>query len=135
MNVTGGSVCVSGTVSYASQDPWVFSGSVRQNIVFNADFNADLYARTVRACALDRDLASWEHGDHTLVGEKGVALSGGQRARVNLARALYREADVYLLDDPLSAVDAHVAAQLFDSIRHDLPRTMTNFTRLSICMR
>ena len=123
MNVTSGFVCVSGTVSYASQDPWVFSGSVRENIVFGKPFAGERYARTVRACALERDLASWEHGDHTLVGEKGAALSGGQRARVNLARALYREADVYLLDDPLSAVDAHVATQLFNSIRHDLPCT------------
>ena len=113
MNITSGARRVSGTVSYASQDPWVFSGSVRQNVLFGCEMDDDRYARAIRACALERDLAAWAHGDHTLVGEKGVALSGGQKARVSLARAVYREADVYLLDDPLSAVDARVVRHLF----------------------
>lgn len=65
-------------------------------------------------CALEKDFAQLPHGDKTLVGERGTALSGGQRARVNLARAVYSEADIYLLDDPLSAVDAHVAKDLFE---------------------
>ena len=113
MNITSGARRVSGSVSYAPQEPWVFSGSVRQNILFGRPMDGDRYARTVRACALEPDLAAWAHGDRTLVGEKGVALSGGQKARVSLARAVYREADVYLLDDPLSAVDARVVRLLF----------------------
>ena len=113
MNITSGACRVSGSISYAPQEPWVFSGSVRQNILFGREMDGDRYARTVRACALEPDLAAWAHGDRTLVGEKGVALSGGQKARVSLARAVYREADVYLLDDPLSAVDARVVRLLF----------------------
>ena len=113
MNITSGARRVSGSISYAPQEPWVFSGSVRQNILFGRPMDGDRYARTVRACALEPDLAAWAHGDRTLVGEKGVALSGGQKARVSLARAVYREADVYLLDDPLSAVDARVVRLLF----------------------
>ena len=122
MNITSGASGVSGTVSYAPQEPWVFSGSVRQNILFGREMDGDRYARTVRACALEPDLDAWAHGDHTLVGEKGVALSGGQKARVSLARAVYREADVYLLDDPLSAVDARVVRHLF----HNCIRQVSN---------
>lgn len=65
-------------------------------------------------CALERDLQQFEHGDHTIVGERGASLSGGQKARINLARAVYRDADIYLLDDPLSAVDIHVSKHLYE---------------------
>lgn len=111
--VNSGSVRVGGTISYAAQEPWVFSGSIRQNVLFGLPFEEERYRAVLNACALNTDLLSWEHGDGTLVGERGVALSGGQRARVNLARAVYRKADAYLLDDPLSAVDAHVGKHLF----------------------
>ena len=121
MNITSGARSVSGTVSYAPQEPWVFSGSVRQNILFGHPMDGERFARTIRACALEPDLAAWPHGDRTLVGEKGLALSGGQKARVSLARAIYREADVYLLDDPLSAVDARVMGPLF---RHCIRQAM-----------
>ena len=70
--------------------------------------------QVVEACALKHDFKMWEFGDRTLVGERGVSLSGGQKARVTLARACYRRADTYLLDDPLSAVDAHVGKHLFE---------------------
>lgn len=73
------------------------------------------YNTVVRRCALDRDFALFPHGDKTIVGERGVSLSGGQRARISLARAVYKRADIYLLDDPLSAVDAHVGRHLFES--------------------
>lgn len=68
----------------------------------------------VKRCALERDFSLLPHGDKTIVGERGVSLSGGQRARINLARAVYKQADIYLLDDPLSAVDTHVGKQLFE---------------------
>ena len=76
----------------------------------------------VEACALSHDFSQWDHGDATLVGERGVALSGGQKARVTLARACYRRAATYLLDDPLSAVDAHVGKHLFEKCIQGLLR-------------
>lgn len=112
--VKEGSIEVEGQISYASQEPWVFGGSVRQNILFGQKYDELKYKEVLRVCALERDLTLFPHGDRTLVGERGVTLSGGQRARINLARAVYKDTDIYLLDDPLSAVDTHVGKQLFD---------------------
>lgn len=109
-----GKITVNGRISYASQEPWVFAASVRQNITFGLPFNRIRYAEVVRVCALNQDFAQWPQGDKTVVGERGTSLSGGQRARINLARAIYKDADIYLLDDPLSAVDTHVGKHLFD---------------------
>ncbi|XP_023331666.1 multidrug resistance-associated protein 4 [Eurytemora carolleeae] len=108
-----GGIDIHGDISFSPQEPWVFSGSVEDNILFGKPYNKSRYLSVIKACALEHDLAQWSHGDKTLVGEKGVALSGGQKARVTLARAVYRNADCYLLDDPLSAVDAHVGKHLF----------------------
>ncbi|CAH0722626.1 unnamed protein product, partial [Brenthis ino] len=110
-----GSVHIGGTISYASQEPWLFAGSVRQNILFGQAMDRPRYNAVVRRCALDRDFSLFPNGDKTVVGERGVSLSGGQRARISLARAVYKRADIYLLDDPLSAVDAHVGRHLFES--------------------
>ncbi|XP_059490449.1 probable multidrug resistance-associated protein lethal(2)03659 [Neocloeon triangulifer] len=112
--LTSGSLSVSGTVSYAAQEPWLFAGSVRQNIIFGQAWDPKRYKTVVRVCALEKDFSQLPYGDETVVGERGVSLSGGQRARVSLARAVYKEADIYLLDDPLSAVDTHVGRHLFD---------------------
>ncbi|CAH1183155.1 unnamed protein product [Phaedon cochleariae] len=109
-----GSISVKGTISYASQEPWLFGASVRQNILFGQAYEEKRYEEVLRVCALQRDITLFPYGDRTLVGERGVSLSGGQRARINLARAVYKEADIYLLDDPLSAVDTHVGEQLFN---------------------
>ncbi|KAI2474040.1 Putative multidrug resistance-associated protein lethal(2)03659-like Protein [Diabrotica virgifera virgifera] len=109
-----GTIGVDGVVSYASQEPWLFAGSVRQNILFGREFNYQKYKQVVKVCALNRDFGILQFGDRTIVGERGVSLSGGQRARVNLARCVYKEADIYLLDDPLSAVDIQVGQQLFE---------------------
>ncbi|CAH0557320.1 unnamed protein product [Brassicogethes aeneus] len=109
-----GSIYVSGKVSYASQVPWLFAASVRQNIVFGKEFEKFKYYEVVKACSLLRDFQLLPYGDQTIIGERGVSLSGGQRARVNLARAVYTDADIYLLDDPLSAVDTQVGQALVD---------------------
>ncbi|XP_066266498.1 ATP-binding cassette sub-family C member 4-like [Branchiostoma lanceolatum] len=112
--VMSGEVKVRGKIGYASQQPWVFSGTVRQNILFGRPYEDEAYEKTIQVCALEKDLKLLPHGDMTLVGDRGVTLSGGQKARINLARAVYHDADVYLLDDPLSAVDTRVGRHLFD---------------------
>ncbi|XP_045510491.1 probable multidrug resistance-associated protein lethal(2)03659 isoform X2 [Colias croceus] len=112
---SSGLVEVSGSVSYACQNPWLFVGSVRQNILFGQPFEKARYMEVCKVCALERDISLFPHGDKTIVGERGVSLSGGQRARINLARAIYKEADIYLLDDPLSAVDTQVARHIFEN--------------------
>lgn len=108
-----GKMQVSGRISYASQEPWLFAGTVRQNILFGLPMNKHRYRTIVKICALERDFSLFPYGDKTKVGDRGLSVSGGQRARINLARAVYKEADIYLLDDPLSAVDTHVGKQLF----------------------
>ncbi|CAL8104328.1 unnamed protein product [Orchesella dallaii] len=105
---------IQGDISYASQEPWVFAGDVKQNILFGRPFEEEKYKSVVKAAALEDDFKQLEFGDQTIVGERGVSLSGGQKARVNLARCLYQDADIYLLDDPLSAVDTRVSRHLFE---------------------
>ncbi|XP_037952862.1 probable multidrug resistance-associated protein lethal(2)03659 [Teleopsis dalmanni] len=109
-----GSINVNGTFSYASQDPWLFTGTVRQNILFGLPMDKQRYRSVVKNCALERDFELLQFGDKTIVGERGASLSGGQKARISLARAVYRKTHFYLLDDPLSAVDTHVGRHLFD---------------------
>ncbi|XP_040281246.1 multidrug resistance-associated protein 4 [Bufo bufo] len=109
-----GFVDIRGRIAYVSQQPWVFSGTVRSNILFGKEYNQEKYERVLRVCALKKDMLQLEDGDMTMIGDRGVTLSGGQKARVNLARAVYQDADIYLLDDPLSAVDAEVGRHLFE---------------------
>lgn len=111
---TEGTIDVCGNVSYAAQEPWIFTGTVRQNILFGNVMNIERYKEVINVCALDRDFRIFPYGDNTIVGERGVLLSGGQKARICLARAVYKDADIYLLDDPLSAVDTNVGKQLFE---------------------
>lgn len=112
--VDAGTLTINGSLSYASQEPWLFDSSIRDNIVFVEDFDEWHYKRVVKVCALERDFELLPRGDASIVGERGISLSGGQKARINLARAIYRKADIYLFDDPLSAVDAHVGRHIFD---------------------
>jgi len=105
---------VQGKVAYAPQEAWIFSGTIRENILCGSQYNEQRYRQVVEAAALERDLTLLPKGDQTVMGERGISLSGGQKARVNLARCLYVDADVYLMDDPLSAVDTHVGRHLFD---------------------
>ncbi|KAG6794912.1 multidrug resistance-associated protein 4 [Apis mellifera caucasica] len=116
-----GEIQINGTVSYVSQEAWLFSGTVRNNILFGQSYDKEKYNEVIKVCALIKDFQQFNYGDRTLVGDRGAALSGGQRARINLARAVYRNADIYLLDDPLSAVDTHVGKHLFNEcIKHYL---------------
>ncbi|XP_041973568.1 ATP-binding cassette sub-family C member 4-like [Aricia agestis] len=112
-------------ISYACQEPWLFAGTIRQNILFGLPYNQTLYDKVIQACALIHDLELLPNGDSTVVGDRGVTLSGGQKARVSLARACYRKADIYLLDDPLSAVDTHVGKHLVSECVNGLLRHST----------
>ncbi|CAG2123195.1 unnamed protein product, partial [Medioppia subpectinata] len=117
-----GSVGVNGSVAYVSQKSFCFNGTIRDNILFGRPFDHKLYHKILFMCALEEDLKNLSAGDMTVVGDRGSTLSGGQRARINLARALYLNADIYLLDDPLSAVDASVAKHIFENCVLDFLR-------------
>uniref|UniRef100_A0A8C6WQX4 ABC-type glutathione-S-conjugate transporter n=1 Tax=Neogobius melanostomus TaxID=47308 RepID=A0A8C6WQX4_9GOBI len=116
MEKTEGDVSVRGSVAYVPQQAWIQNASLRDNILFGKALDECKYRSVLEACALTPDLEVLPGGDMTEIGEKGINLSGGQRQRVSLARALYSDADVYLLDDPLSAVDSHVAKHIFDNL-------------------
>ena len=124
-----GHVSSRGKIAWVRQQPWVFSGTIRENILFGERFDLQRYHQILRACDLDRDMQRFPDADTTLVGERGVVLSGGQRARVGLARALYSDADIYLLDDPLSALDTKVGYHIFKTciieLLFDKTRLMT----------
>ncbi|XP_035030028.2 ATP-binding cassette sub-family C member 4 isoform X1 [Hippoglossus stenolepis] len=109
-----GVVKVKGELTYTSQQPWILPGTIRSNILFGKELNPKKYDRVLRACALKRDIDLMPGGDLAMVGDRGANLSGGQKARISLARAVYQDADIYLLDDPLSAVDAEVGRHLFE---------------------
>lgn len=156
LEVDDGQLRINGAISYAAQEPWLFEANIQQNILFTElydekryvleinmlgsttnfffychSFYVRSYNEVIRVCALERDLEILPHGDYTIVGERGISLSGGQRARINLARAIYRQADIYLLDDPLSAVDTHVGKHIFENcvrgflkVNHTHPKRM-----------
>ena len=112
-HIRGGSLQRRGRVAYVEQEPCIFSDSIRNNILFGLPLDEERLAEVIRVCQLEPDLAQLAHGIDTEIGERGVNISGGQRARISLARACYSDADIYLLDDPLSAVDPPVAEKLF----------------------
>ncbi|KAG5420363.1 hypothetical protein I9W82_002244 [Candida metapsilosis] len=109
-------VKVHGSVAYCAQSPWIMNASIKENILFGCKFEPEFYKMTISACQLEQDLKILPDGDETQVGEKGVSLSGGQKARLSLARAVYARADIYLLDDILSAVDSHVGKKITEEV-------------------
>nr|QST14987.1 ABCC4-1 protein [Diaphanosoma celebensis] len=126
-----GSSKIIGRVAYSPQEPWLFGGTVRQNILCGRFYDPARYKRVVEACALHKDFDQMPRGDLTPVGERGSSLSGGQRARIGLARALYVDADIYVIDDPLSAVDPRVGNHLFQKcvvelLRHKIRIVVTH---------
>ncbi|KAJ3320400.1 hypothetical protein HDV06_005323 [Boothiomyces sp. JEL0866] len=109
-----GDVKFSGTIGYAPQQAWIQNASVKENILFGHLYDEERYINTIRVCALEKDLQMLSNGDATQIGERGINLSGGQKQRINIARLVYFDPDIVLLDDPLSAVDAHVGRYLFE---------------------
>ncbi|KAF9907006.1 hypothetical protein EC991_011401 [Linnemannia zychae] len=108
-----GDVIRGATISYASQTPWIQNATIMDNILFDTPMEEERYWRVIKACSLEQDLTQFTLGDRTEIGERGVNLSGGQKARLSLARSVYYNADMVIMDDPLSAVDAHVGKRLW----------------------
>ncbi|EFA76770.1 ABC transporter C family protein [Heterostelium album PN500] len=113
LSLQKGSLGVRGSIAYAAQQPCITNASLRDNILFGKEMNEERYLEVIECCALERDLEMFPQGDLVEIGERGVNLSGGQKQRVSIARAVYSDADIYIFDDPLSAVDAHVGKHLF----------------------
>lgn len=113
LEAVSGSVTVPGRFSYASQQSWLFPSTVRNNILFGEKFDPLLYEKVLETCALKKDIDHLPDKDEHVIGGKSSSLSGGQRSRINLARAVYRKAELYLLDDPLASVDCKTAAHIF----------------------
>ena len=115
MRKTNGSVTMGATRAFCPQYAWIQNSTVRENILFGKDYNRKWYDEVVDACALRADLDMLPHSDQTEIGERGITVSGGQKQRLNIARAIYFNSDIVLMDDPLSAVDAHVGRHIFDN--------------------
>ncbi|XP_009874370.1 PREDICTED: multidrug resistance-associated protein 6, partial [Apaloderma vittatum] len=113
---TDGSVTMKDTAAYVPQQAWIQNASVEDNILFGKEMDETWFSRVIDACALQPDLESFPAGQKSEIGEKGINISGGQKQRLNLARAVYQKASIYLLDDPLSAVDAHVGQHIFEHV-------------------
>ena len=111
-----GKVNVTGSIAYVPQQAWMQNATLEDNILFGKEASAETYEMVIDACALRSDIAILPGGDQTEIGEKGINLSGGQKQRVSLARAVYSNANLYLLDDPLSAVDSHVGKHIFEKV-------------------
>jgi len=112
-NLVKGTRKINGSIAYVEQEPFIFSGTVKKNILFGLPYDKERFERAVRAAELVRDISIFGKGVETTIGERGINVSGGQKSRISLARAVYSDADIILLDDPLSAVDPEVANKLF----------------------
>ncbi|KAF9124778.1 hypothetical protein BG015_005028 [Linnemannia schmuckeri] len=118
-----------GSLAYVSQTAWILNATVRENILFGRPYDKERYLKTIRSCALIPDFKVLANGDKSVIGERGINLSGGQKQRISIARAVYANADVYVLDDPLSAVDAHVDHHIF---KHALITILADKTRILV---
>ncbi|CAG2203752.1 ABCC3 [Mytilus edulis] len=116
MEKLAGEVRVKGSVAYVSQEAWIQNLTVKDNILYGHTFNERKYNRVIEGCCLKTDFEILTAGDMTEIGERGINVSGGQKQRINVARAVYSNSDIYLLDDPLSAVDSHVGQELFKKV-------------------
>ena len=109
-----GSLDIRGKIAYVEQEPFIFSSTVEENITFGLEYCEERFKKVVEAACLTSDMKVFSNGQKTVIGERGINVSGGQKARISLARAIYQDADIYLLDDPLSAVDPEVANNIFE---------------------
>jgi ABC-type transport system involved in cytochrome bd biosynthesis fused ATPase/permease subunit len=114
--IVKGSIKHSGNIAYVSDSPWVFPGTIRDNILFGLSYDEEWYSQIIKACQLEKDFKRFPDRDLSHIGEHGATLSGGQRTRIALARAVYSRADIYLLDDPFSSLDAKVAENIFNNV-------------------
>lgn len=143
MHVNGsnedGFLMLRGSIGYCAQTPWIQNATLRENITFGTDFDEEKYEKVIEACALQMDISALPAGDLTEIGERGINLSGGQKARVSLARACYQDTDILILDDVLSAVDAHVGRTITDKclvqLLRDHGKTVVLATHQTICLR
>ncbi|KAJ1329416.1 ATP-binding cassette subfamily C (CFTR/MRP) member 1 [Microdochium nivale] len=115
MRKTGGEIVLGASRAFCPQYAWIQNATLRENILFGKDLDRAWYKEIIKACALQQDLDMLPDGDATEIGERGITISGGQKQRLNIARAIYFDADIVLMDDPLSAVDAHVGRHIFDN--------------------
>ncbi|KAJ2865445.1 ABC transporter C member 13 [Coemansia aciculifera] len=116
VEMTQGTGKLVGRIAYLEQQPWIMNDTLRANILFGREYDEEYYWKVLSACALTDDLEVWPNSDMTVIGENGMNISGGQRARLALARTVYSRADIYFLDDPLSALDAIVKRHILDNI-------------------
>ncbi|KAF8354986.1 mrp-1 [Pristionchus pacificus] len=132
MTKKSGKVAVNGEVAYIPQQPWIQNLTLRDNVLFGKPLDPELYEKVLYACALQQDLASLPAGDTTEIGEKGINLSGGQKQRVSMARAVYSGHGLIFLDDPLSAVDAHVGKHIFENVISSTTGMLKGTTRVLV---
>ena len=111
-----GEVKKKGKIAYLAQKPWIYHDTLKENILFGNPFHKQKYKQIIRICELEKDFDLLPNGDETEIGSKGINLSGGQKQRVSLARGLYLDADIYLIDDCLSALDAQVSQSVFNNV-------------------
>ena len=120
-----GNIQLSGKVSFVSQNSWILNDTIEQNILFFKSMEREKYDKILSICQLKQDLQIFHKGDQTEIGEKGVNLSGGQKARLAIARAVYNDSDIYVFDDPLSSLDAYVGMNLFNQVFNDYLKEKT----------
>ncbi|CAI4232585.1 unnamed protein product [Auanema sp. JU1783] len=135
MSRVSGSANVDGTISYVPQDPWIMHLSARENISLDSSISDEFYERIVKCCALEPDFNNMPQGDSTIIGDRGISLSGGQKQRISLARAIYARNDIYLIDDILASVDAHVANHVFKQVLSKKHGLLNGKTRMFITNR
>ena len=132
MHKISGSAKINGKLAYVPQQAWIMNLTLKENVIFMKEQNEKKYKSVISACALKSDIEMLPGGDMTEIGEKGINLSGGQKQRVSLARAVYSDADTYLFDDPLSAVDAHVGKHIFDEVLSNETGKLSGKTRILV---
>ena len=113
MNRVSGVVATRGSVAYSAQQAWILNDTVRNNILFGKEFDESKYEEVLSVCCMKNDLKTLQGGDQCEIGDRGINVSGGQKARISLARCCYSDSDIVILDDPIAAVDAHVGHSLF----------------------